>query len=135
MHKSLLLHIQRDLGTAKALGLVLMEDVGFRASAGRTELVPCTSQVVAGAHSDQGSLMPGSHRCSVAAVLSPQRLLAYQEPATASWDGGPCRLPVQHSLHQAPAALPPGFGQPYGGAMLRSTQGFLEDEVSILIDY
>lgn len=52
MQKSLLLHAHRDLGMAEAPGPVLMEDVGFRASAGSTGLVPRTSQGVTGAHSD-----------------------------------------------------------------------------------
>lgn len=47
-----LLHAHRDLGMAEAPGPVLMEDVGFRASAGSTGLVPRTSQGVTGAHSD-----------------------------------------------------------------------------------
>lgn len=53
MHKVSLPCALQDLGAAEALELVLVQAVGFRASASRTGMAPSTPQPVRGAHSDK----------------------------------------------------------------------------------
>lgn len=82
---------------------------------------------------NQESSMPGSHGCSVDGVLSPQRLMPDQEPATTSHDVGPTGCPSNtDSIHplQPISRIWAEVGWGNGGFH----EKLLEDKVSILTD-